>query len=345
MVRYTFVLILAAALPACYGSSHGKRQTAGAYSIEVRIDDKKVDKSRPIRLEAGTSVQLQVLLRSPDGTTKDATNDPKTTYETTNRFGLEVSDGGVVESGSTLGSMLGEAYNILTRVPSAVVVLYGDPGAEPKAMETVTFEPGKEADPELSLKAPQTTLRVGETVQLTAQERQANGTWVDVTKDSETVYHTTDGFKLVPEPDGRVTCVGTRGRPKESAIIGVKRGNKSDKVWFTLLAEGPGATLLVTADEVRLREGESVQLNVSHRSPDGADEDISAASTGIRYFTYPGYGYLDSSVISISDSGLARATDSIGNMRRRSVMILVRNGELVGWVALQVLGKRYFQGR
>ena len=78
------------------------------------------------------------------------------------------------------------------------------PGPNPKAMQTVTFEPGKEADPELSLKASKSTLRVGETVQLAAQERQANGTWVDVTKDSGTVYYTTSESKLVPEPDGRV---------------------------------------------------------------------------------------------------------------------------------------------
>ena len=345
MVRHTLVLILAATLPACCGSAQQESKTEGSVSIEVRIDDKKVDTSRPIPLEAGASVQLQVLLRSPDGTTRDVTHDPKTTYATTNWFGLEVSDNGVVKSGSTLGSMLGEEYSILTRVPSAVVVMYGDPGAEPKAMQTVTFEPGKEADPELSLKASKTTLRVGETVQLAAQERQANGTWVDVTKDSGTVYYTTSESKLVPEPDGRVTCIGTGGKAKESAIIGVKRGDKADSVRFTLLAEGPGPTLLVTADRVQLREGESVQLHVSRRSPAGGEEDISAASTGTLYFPYPGYGYLDSSVISISDSGLARATDSIGNMRRRSVMILVRNGGLVGWVELQILGKRYFQGR
>src|SRR6185295_12090657 len=102
------------------------------------------------------------------------------------------------------------------------------------------------------------TLRVGETVQLSVTRRQPDGTTRDVTDPaSGTRYYTTGEALLIPELDGRVTC------------IGAANGEKTGSVRFELLPAGPGPGLEVTADKSVLQEGERVQLHVFKASPAG----------------------------------------------------------------------------
>ena len=123
---------------------------------------------------------------------------------------------------------------------------------------------------QLEVIAPTTTLRVGETVQLTVIERQPDGTTKNLTAPSTgTTYYTTGQSRLIPEPDGRVTAIGTDGQDKESAVIGVGNGALHGHIRFEILPPGPGPSLEVTAEKTVLYEGEQVQLHVSKFLPAG----------------------------------------------------------------------------
>ena len=191
---------------------------------------------------------------------------------------------------------------------------------------------------ELDVTAPKTTLRVGETVQLSVSERHAVGPSRDLTSAaSGTVYYTTGESVLIPEPDGRVTCIGTSDRDSESAVIGALNGGRRGSLRFQLLAAGPGPGLEVLADTTVLHEGEAVQLHAFRSSSDGSRKELTATSTGTRYLTFAGNAFVDSSVISVSDLGLASAVGSIGRFNYRTVIVFVRNGDAVGWIVLKVV--------
>ncbi len=94
----------------------------------------------------------------------------------------------------------------------------------------------------LYLSASHSTLRMGETVQLSVTRT----TWLghqSLTHPERTHYVTTFESMAVVEPDGKVTAVGTWGEPEESAIVSAINGQLWGRVNFSLLAEGPGPTL------------------------------------------------------------------------------------------------------
>jgi hypothetical protein len=191
---------------------------------------------------------------------------------------------------------------------------------------------------DLQVSAPRTTLRVGETVQLSVKQRQPDGTTRDVTDPaSGTRYYTTGESLLIPEPDGRVTCIGTGGKDRESAVIGAAVGERTGSIRFELLPAGPGPGLEVTADKSVLQEGEGVQLHVFKTSPAGGRRELSATSTGTRYLMFAGQAFPDPSVIGVSDTGLASAVGSIGSYNYRTVFVFVRNEDAVGWIELKVV--------
>ena len=191
---------------------------------------------------------------------------------------------------------------------------------------------------DLQVSAPRTTLRVGETVQLSVRQRQSDGTTRDLTDPaSGTRYYTTGESVLIPEPDGRVTCIGTAGKDHESAVIGAANGEKTGSVRFDLLPAGPGPGLEVTADKSVLQEGERVQLHVFKSSPAGGRKEVTATSSGTRYLLFAGQAFPDPSVIGVSDTGLASAVSSIGSYNYRTVFVFVRNDDSVGWIELKVV--------
>ena len=97
---------------------------------------------------------------------------------------------------------------------------------------------------------------------------------------------------------------------------------------------GPGPGLEVIADKAILREGEKAQLHVFKSLPDGSRKEVTAASTGTRYLTFAGNAVADTSVVNISSTGLVLTTDSIGHFNYRTVVILVRNEDSVGWIVM-----------
>src|SRR5258706_1077998 len=189
---------------------------------------------------------------------------------------------------------------------------------------------------DLQLSASTTTLRVGETIQLSVKQRQPDGTMRDVTDPaSGTRYYTTGESLLIPEPDGRVTCIGTAGKDRESAVIGAVNGKQTGSVRFQLLPAGPGPGLEVTVDKATLQQGERVQLHVFLSSATGGRKDLTATSTGTRYLTFAGQAFPDPSVIGVSETGLASAIGSIGSYNYRTVFVFVRNEGAVGWIELK----------
>ena len=194
------------------------------------------------------------------------------------------------------------------------------------------------AQTDLQVSAPRTTLRVGETVQLSVRQRQSDGTTRDLTDPaSGTRYYTTGESVLIPELDGRVTCIGTAGKDHESAVIGAANGERTGSVRFELLPAGPGPGLEVTADKSVILEGERVQLHVFRSSPAGGRRDLTATSTGTRYLLFAGQAFPDPSVIGVSETGLASAVTSIGSYNYRTVFVFVRNEDSVGWIELKVV--------
>ena len=191
---------------------------------------------------------------------------------------------------------------------------------------------------DLQVSAPRTTLRVGETVQLSVRQRQTDGTTRDVTDPaSGTRYYTTGESVLIPELDGRVTCIGTAGKDHESAVIGAANGERTGSVRFDLLPAGPGPGLEITADKSVLQEGERVQLHVFKSSSAGRRRELTATSTGTRYLLFAGQAFPDPSVIGVSETGLASAVSSIGSYNYRTVFVFVRNEDSVGWIELKVV--------
>jgi len=195
-----------------------------------------------------------------------------------------------------------------------------------------------EDETDLRVAAPaRTTLHVGETIQLEVSEKPPDGSPRDLTSaDSGTIYYTTAESRLIPEPDGRVTCIGTDGKEQESAVIGVGNGPHHGHIRFELLPSSAKPLLEVSAGKTRLRAGETTQLRVFASQPGSARRELTATSTGTRYLTFPGHGRADPSVVRISDSGLASTVSSLGRYNHRTVIVFVRNGESTGWIELKV---------
>src|SRR6267378_3875763 len=93
------------------------------------------------------------------------------------------------------------------------------------------------------VRASKTTLGVGESVQLEVFKR---GPWLFDMQRLEPrslVWRTTGESVLVPEPDGRITCVGTNSRDHESAIISAASGLRRGWRRFHVTRAGPGPSL------------------------------------------------------------------------------------------------------
>ena len=308
--------------------------------LRIRANGKLVEEGQSVPLPLDQSVQLQVEIVHPDGNVSDVTTDPKTRFSSSTPWILSVNDTGLVTATSALAQKF--LYAVGMQNIGFVIISYGDTGDKKIGAASVLFDISREPeDPEAPgfyVTAPKTTLRVGETVQLTVVEKLPDGSTRDLADQSTgTTYFTTDEFRLIPEPDGRVTCIGVYGRKWESTIISVKNNQLSASISFTLLPAGPGPGLEVVPDKSVLHVGGKTQIHVYRLLSDGGRREVTDTSTGTRYLIFPGHGRHDPSVISIDDSGLASATDSIGRYARRTVVVFVRNGNSVGWTKMKVL--------
>jgi hypothetical protein len=307
--------------------------------LRVQVNGQVVTQERPVPLKLGESAALKVEVVRRDGSVIDVTRHPKTSYFSTTPWILSVTSTGTVTATTTAATTFGVSAG--DRAQGAIAISYGVTGDAEIGATSVLFEVAlpPEARPEgaLQISAPRTTLGTGETVQLTVIQKFPDGSQRDVTASSAgTTYSSTDTFKLVVEPDGQVTCVGTRGRPEESAIVGARNAGVSGSISFRLLSKGPGPSLEVTADKTVLREGEQTELRVYRRVPGGGREEVTAATSGTRYSSFSGESTLSTPVVSVNEAGVATAMKSLGRYNWLSALIFVRNGDDVGWIELRV---------
>ncbi len=319
----------------------GSPATAGlTVPLRVSVNNQKLNTVESIPLTLGTSVQLTVEVVHSDGSADDVTADPKTRYFSATPWILSVTKTGFVTA--TADRAQEYQFDIASQNVGIILVSYGDTGDTKIGAASMLFDvtagPGLVTEGVLSVSSSMNTLRVGETVQLTVVHKLPDGTTRDLTDPSTgTTYFTTSESMLIPERDGRVTCVGTRGKDQESAIIGVQNGNLYGSISFKLLPAGPGSSLEVVADKAVLSEGEQTQLHVYKPLPEGGIQDVTATLIGTRYLTFTGYGRIDPSVISITRTGGVSAPKSIGRYNRRTVIVFVRHANDVGWVQLKVV--------
>jgi len=133
---------------------------------------------------------------------------------------------------------------------------------------------------DLDVSAPQTTLHMGETVQLKVSRKTLLGT-TPLDHPERTEYITNWESMAVVEPDGKVTAVGTWGKSEESTEVMAFNGKLSGKVDLSIVAGGPGPTLEFTADAppvssmgtatccstpVRVVEGQQIRFKVLRRN-------------------------------------------------------------------------------
>ncbi|MFQ5801545.1 MAG: hypothetical protein ACE5JQ_01450 [Candidatus Methylomirabilales bacterium] len=319
----------------------GSPATSGLMvQLRVSANDRALTESESVPLTLGESVQLKVEVLHSDGSSEDVTAHPKTRYVSATPWILSVTKTG--SATATSGLARDYHFNISSQNVGTILVSYGDPGDEKIGAASVLFDvkagAGVVKDEVLSVSAPSTILQVGETVHLTVVHKLPDGTMRDLTDPTTgTTYFTTSESMLIPERDGRATCVGTRRRDQESAIIGVQNGKLYGSISFTLLPTGPGPSLEVVADKDVLSEGEKTQLHVYKPLPEGGFQDVTATVVGTQYLTFTGYGRIDPSVISITRTGEVSAPTSIGRYNRRTVVVFVRHANNVGWVQLQVV--------
>jgi hypothetical protein len=226
---------------------------------------------------------------------------------------------------------------------------------------------------DLKLTAARTSLGIGESVRITVQKKVSWFRTAELTDPSKTVYTTTSESALVVEPDGWVTCVGTNGRPRESAWISTTNGNSHGHLSFDLSKEGPGPTLeFITAPTalpslpdnaqsvfvpccstpLALKEGQQMRFKVQARA---SGRDLTSSATGTRYTIFFGSGEPNDQRPSIitggpdavsarsflldDKQGAITAPDSIARLNYARVIVFFRNGELVGWRQIVVIHK------
>jgi len=217
----------------------------------------------------------------------------------------------------------------------------------------------------LVVRAPKARLGVGDSAQLTASE----GGWffigMHALEPRSLAWRTTGESVLIPEPDGRVTCVGTNGRENESSIISAASGSRRGWVRFQVTRAGPGPSLdFVTESSISpcpqwpigrcpvIREGESLPFRLRGHGPN--TPDVTARSAGTRYLVFIGSGLandpapqrvigeswppnLNAASVRIDDlRGVITAPDSIGALNGLAVIIFARNNDSVGWHFLRI---------
>ena len=106
---------------------------------------------------------------------------------------------------------------------------------------------------DLDVRAPKTTLRVGETVRLSVTQKMPGGSTRDLmSRTTGTVYYTTGESMLIPEPDGKVTCIKSQlsSEPGMASAMEVSDfATGCDQA--TLTAETPGTVLTCRATQPR----------------------------------------------------------------------------------------------
>src|SRR5689334_18714584 len=211
VIGLTFIIMaLILALPG-FGNAEGQRSPAPMPTVALRVtvNDRAIKQGGSVALKAGQSAQLVVQIAQKDGSVIDVTNHPKTFFVSFTPWSVSVSNRGLVTASGSQeypGGM--PEYDV-----GAVGVRYGNPGDSEIGGASVLVEisPSPETANAVGLhiKPPKTSLRVGETMQLAVIDKLADGSTRDLTSPTTgTTYDTTSESMLIPEPDGKVTCIG-----------------------------------------------------------------------------------------------------------------------------------------
>jgi hypothetical protein len=215
----------------------------------------------------------------------------------------------------------------------------------------------------LSISAPTATLGVGESTQLTVQKKVTFFFRRNPQHPDTTTYSTVSESELVVEPDGQVTCVGTRGLAKDEIWVSAYSGRDRGHMSFDLSSTGPGATLDFVVDEVPkpgalkdyslrdapccgdsivMTEGQTIHYKLVRRGAPADDFTTKAIYTsffgsGVPNDARPsvitgGHDYVTFRNFHVdSQQGAINAPPSIGRDNRDDVMLFARYGNLVGW--------------
>jgi len=224
---------------------------------------------------------------------------------------------------------------------------------------------------DLSVKAASTSLGVGESVRVTVRRKASWFRTAELRDPSRTVYATTSESALVIEPDGWVTCIGTYGRPQESAWVVATNGASHGHLNFDLSPQGPGPTLELVpassdlpplpnnartpftpccASPLAVREGQRLRFTVRARA---SGRDLTSSSTGTRYTLFFGSGEpndphpeivtggppaVSATTVQFDDrAGMLTAPPSLGRLNRARIILFFRNDALVGWREIVVV--------
>ena len=216
---------------------------------------------------------------------------------------------------------------------------------------------------DLDVSAPRTTLHTGETVQLTVSRRTLLGT-ASLEHPERTEYITNWETMAVVEPDGKVTAVGTWGKPEETTDVMAFNGKLTGNVDLSILADGPGPSLDFAADAppisgmgtatccsmpVRVVAGQQVRFKVLGRDKQHTDVTRRAREHTTLFFgsgvpndpnaaRIVGYGQrISPTTFRVADEhGVITAPSSIGHLNYFTVLVFARNGDAVGWKQFQL---------
>ena len=101
---------------------------------------------------------------------------------------------------------------------------------------------------------------LGESARMSVRQKKSWFRTAELANPDKTVYSTTSESMLVIEPDGTATCVGTQGKPSETAWIGATNGNDHGHLAFDLQSVGPGPTLDIVTEAASENGEQTSQL-------------------------------------------------------------------------------------
>ena len=220
-----------------------------------------------VSLSSGQTKQLNVVAKLGDGTTNDVTNDPKTTYTSSNTSLVNVTKEGLI-------SIPADAK------PGSAKISINYNGLTAETMVTFTGPPTIKS---ISMTPAIVDINYGEKVQLSLRATMSDGSTKDITMgDTGTVYTTSDSTIATVDSNGlisasvdsstsgRVIIIATYNGLKAQCIVNVK-GLEIKSLDIT-----PGKNITLNRKDIQ-------QLSVKAIMSDNTTRDITTKSEGTTY--------------------------------------------------------------
>ncbi len=186
----------------------------------------------------------------------------------------------------------------------------------------ITISPGFPFSIELNTKS--LSLKEGEGYQLQTYLNFTDKSKKDITKDSLTVYTSSDPTLVSVDKSGMITIpVGARAG---YAVVEVSYGDISKNLIVEVNGGNETAYLKITPQSKKLSAGQEEQINVIEMR-NGLAKDISSSVSGINYTSQ------NPLLVSVSPDGVIKVSD---NAESGTVIIQVSYGELKGEVKINI---------